>query len=46
VTDPKPPSVGEIAPGFTLADATGTPRSLADLSADRPLVLVFYRGHW
>jgi hypothetical protein len=41
-----PPAVGERAPDFTLLDASGTPRSLAALCADRPMVLVFYRGHW
>jgi hypothetical protein len=41
-----PPSVGEVAPDFSLPDATGAPRRLADLCAERPLVLVFYRGHW
>ena len=41
-----PPGVGEAAPDFTTADMTGTSRRLADLCAERPLVLVFYRGHW
>ena len=41
-----PPNVTEVAPDFTLSDATGTPRRLADLCAERPLLLVFYRGHW
>ena len=41
-----PPAVGERAPDFTLLDASGTPRSLAALCAERPMVLVFYRGHW
>jgi hypothetical protein len=41
-----PPNVSEVAPDFTLSDATGTPRRLADLCAERPLLLVFYRGHW
>lgn len=42
----RPPAIGESAPDFTLPDATGAPRRLADLCAERPLVLVFYRGHW
>lgn len=42
----RPPAIGESAPDFTLTDATGAPRRLADLCAERPLVLVFYRGHW
>ncbi len=46
MTQPSPPEVGTIAPDFTALDTTGTPRRLADLCAERPLVLVFYRGHW
>lgn len=44
--DLAPPNVTEVAPDFTLSDAGGTTRRLADLCAERPLVLVFYRGHW
>jgi len=40
------PDVGQLAPDFSLVDSTGAPRSLASLVAARPLVLVFYRGHW
>jgi peroxiredoxin len=40
------PDVGDVAPDFTTTDAAGAPRRLADLCAERPLVLVFYRGHW
>ncbi len=46
MTDREPPDVGSVAPDFTARDATGAPRRLADLCAERPLVLVFYRGHW
>jgi len=46
MTEIRPPAVGEIAPDFTLSDASGTPRKLSALCAERPLVLVFYRGHW
>ncbi len=46
MTDLAPPNVTEIAPDFTASDVTGTSRRLADLCAERPLVLVFYRGHW
>jgi peroxiredoxin len=46
MSDTRPPAVGEIAPDFAVLDATGTRRRSADLLADRPLVLVFYRGHW
>lgn len=40
------PQPGEIAPDFELPDSAGTPRRLSELCATRPLVLVFYRGHW
>jgi peroxiredoxin len=46
MSDIHPPALGEIAPDFSLVDETGTQRSLAQLCAERPLVLVFYRGHW
>ena len=46
MTDFSPPAVEGIAPDFTLVDTTGAPRRLADLCAERPFVLVFYRGHW
>ncbi len=36
----------ELAPDFKLLDSTGIPQCLSALVADRPLVLVFYRGHW
>ncbi len=40
-----PVAVGELAPDFTLEDQEGRKRTL---SAERgkPVVLVFYRGHW
>src|SRR5437879_10654233 len=38
--------VGERPPDFTLPDATGRPVSLADYRATKPVVLLFYRGHW
>ena len=41
-----PPDIGQVAPDFTLPDSTEAPRRLADLCAEHPLVLVFYRGHW
>jgi len=45
---PRPASVatGEVAPDFTLADANGRPHRLAAERGKRPVVLVFYRGHW
>ena len=44
--DVLPPAIGDLAPDLTLSDADGTPRRLAELCAEQPLVLVFYRGHW
>jgi cytochrome oxidase Cu insertion factor (SCO1/SenC/PrrC family) len=40
-----PVAVGQMAPDFTLEDQEGRKRTL---SAERgkPVVLVFYRGHW
>ncbi|MEU4426617.1 peroxiredoxin [Actinoplanes sp. NPDC024001] len=35
---------GDIAPDFELPDQDGTPRRLADLLADGPVVLFFYPG--
>ena len=40
------PDTGCRAPDFTLPDSTGTPRSLGSLVGARPLVLLFFRGHW
>jgi hypothetical protein len=39
------PAVGTPAADFALADQTGKTTRLADF-AGRPLLLVFYRGHW
>jgi len=41
-----PPNLAEVAPDFTVLDATQVRRHLADLCTERPLILVFYRGHW
>jgi peroxiredoxin len=38
--------VGELAPDFTLPDASGAPVSLASFREQKPVVLVFYRGYW
>ena len=38
--------IGEPAPDFTLADATGASVSLASFRDRMPVVLVFYRGYW
>ena len=40
------PKTGEIAVDFKLPDSTGVIRALSDLVAERPRVLIFYRGHW
>jgi peroxiredoxin len=37
-------SVGTLAPGFALPDATGTTVALVDVLARGPVVLVFLRG--
>jgi len=42
----QPVGVGEVAPDFTLVDQNGQKRSLAAERGKRPVVLVFYRGHW
>ena len=39
-------NTGDPAPSFTLPDADGGPVALADLLADGPVVLVWYRGGW
>ena len=39
-------SVGEIAPNFTLPDATGEVINLHDKLNEGPVVLSFYRGGW
>jgi cytochrome oxidase Cu insertion factor (SCO1/SenC/PrrC family) len=37
---------GVQAPDFTLEDQNGRPVTLSAFRAQRPVVLVFYRGHW
>jgi peroxiredoxin len=39
-------AVGDQLTAFTLPDATGLPRTLEELTADGPAVIVFYRGGW
>lgn len=39
-------STGDKAPAFTLPDHLGNSVSLADLIADGPLIINFYRGEW
>lgn len=38
--------VGAEAPPFTLESTDGDQVSLAAVTAEKPVVLVFYRGHW
>ena len=41
------PELGQNAPEFTLPDPDNKPLALADLaSANRAVLLIFYRGHW
>lgn len=40
------PKPGDSAPDVTLVDAQGTETPLGSLYAQRPLVLLFYRGRW
>jgi peroxiredoxin len=40
------PRAGDRAPAFRLPDARGGEVALAELLADGPVVLVFYRGAW
>jgi len=42
----QPVGIGDIAPDFTLMDQNGIKRSLSGERGKRPVVLVFYRGHW
>jgi cytochrome oxidase Cu insertion factor (SCO1/SenC/PrrC family) len=38
--------VGERPPDFRLTDASGRTVTLSDYRGQKPVVLVFYRGHW
>ncbi len=40
------PKLGATAHDFVLPDSTGVERRLAELVAERPVVLLFYRGDW
>ena len=42
----KVPKAGAIAPEFELPDSEGHIRRLSELTANRSLALIFYRGHW
>lgn len=41
-----PVKVGKPAPAFTLPDSDGNPVSLADVSNEQPVLVLFYRGDW
>lgn len=38
--------VGDVAPDFSLLDQDGRRHALSAERGKRPVVLVFYRGHW
>ena len=40
------PEIGDQVLDFHLFDSTGAERRLSSLVAERPCVLIFYRGHW
>ena len=42
----KPVAAGDVAPDFTLVDRDGRKHTLSAERRKRPVVLVFYRGHW
>ena len=42
----KPVTLGDVAPDFTLTDQNGQKRSLSAERGKRPVILIFYRGHW
>lgn len=41
-----PVAVGEMPPDFTLKDQDGRAAQLSASRGERPVVAVFYRGHW
>lgn len=43
---PAPVATGDMAPDFTLPDQHGRQHALSAQRGKRPVVLVFYRGHW
>jgi peroxiredoxin len=40
------PKTGDVAPAFSLADASGAAVTLKDLTKKSNVVVVFYRGSW
>ena len=43
---PNVPRVGAVAPDFRLPNTSRETRRLDDMVANRPVILVFYRGYW
>jgi hypothetical protein len=43
---PNIPRVGAVAPDFTLPNASQQSWHLAERVKTRPVILLFYRGHW
>ena len=41
-----PVGVGDVAPDFTLTDQDGRSHTLSAERGKRPVILLFYRGHW
>jgi cytochrome oxidase Cu insertion factor (SCO1/SenC/PrrC family) len=41
-----PVGAGDVAPDFTLPDQDGRKHALSAERGKRPVVLIFYRGHW
>ena len=41
-----PVGAGDVAPDFTLVDRDERKHTLSAERGKRPVVLVFYRGHW
>lgn len=39
-------AIGSRAPAFSLPASTGVTWSLGNVLGDRPVVILFYRGHW
>ncbi len=39
-------ALGDKAVDFCLPDSDGTEVRLSELTSERPVLLIFYRGHW
>lgn len=38
--------VGQEAPDFSLSDTEGRVWKLSEITAEKPVLLIFYRGDW